>query len=200
MSKNTLKTKPFVALKLLTAVLSIIMIPTANAGILDNIFGINEISVSNQNQLYANSYLVQNSYTSNNVTAGSDQASNFVSGDNFIVAFNSPAKITHSIINKEIISKEVLVSITAYSSTPDQTDSSPFTTAMGTEVRDGVIATNFLPFGTKIKIPQVFGDKIFTVEDRMNKRYSERIDIWFPDRESANNFGLKTLKVQILES
>ena len=98
------------------------------------------------------------------------------------------------------IIQELVVSSTAYSSTPDQTDSTPFITAANTVVRDGIVAANFLPFGTKIKIPDIFGDKIFTVEDRMNKRYWHRVDIWFPDRESALNFGHKTLKIQILGS
>ncbi len=60
--------------------------------------------------------------------------------------------------------------ITAYSSTVDQTDSTPFITANGVHVHDGVVATNALPFGTQIKIPALFGDKVFTVEDRMARR------------------------------
>ncbi|MCX6731821.1 MAG: hypothetical protein NTX55_02435 [Candidatus Parcubacteria bacterium] len=98
---------------------------------------------------------------------------------------------------KEI--REITVPITAYSSTPDQTDDSPFIVANGTFVHDGVVAANFLPFGTKIKIPGVFGEKVFTVEDRMHRRFKQRIDVWFPDRQSALKFGYKILKVQILE-
>jgi 3D (Asp-Asp-Asp) domain-containing protein len=98
------------------------------------------------------------------------------------------------------VSRELIVSVSAYSSTPDQTDSSPFITANGAFVYDGLVAANFLPLGTKIKIPQYFGDKVFTVEDRMNKRYWQKIDVWFPDRESALQFGVRHLKVQILES
>lgn len=94
--------------------------------------------------------------------------------------------------------KEVIVAASAYSSTPDQTDDSPFITASGTLVHDGIVAANFLPMGTKIRIPQLYGNKIFTVEDRMNKRYWQKIDIWFPDRESALKFGVKTLKIEIL--
>jgi len=95
--------------------------------------------------------------------------------------------------------KEITVSVTGYSSTPDQTDDSPFIVANGTAVHDGVVAANFLPFGTKIKISGVFGEKVFTVEDRMHRRFKQRIDVWFPDRQSALKFGYKTLKVQILE-
>ncbi len=85
-----------------------------------------------------------------------------------------------------------------YSSTPDQTDDTPFITAKGTYVRDGIIATNILPFGTLVKIPAIYGDKIFVVEDRMNRRYQNNIDIWFPDRQTALEFGRKTVEIEIL--
>jgi len=44
-------------------------------------------------------------------------------------------------------------------------------------VRDGVIATNILPFGTKVRIPEIFGDKVFVVEDRMARKHADRVDI-----------------------
>jgi len=93
----------------------------------------------------------------------------------------------------------VTVTITAYSSTVDQCDSTPFITASGSYVHDGTIAANFLPMGTKVKIPSVFGDKIFIVEDRMNARYYKRIDIWFPTRQEALNFGIQKLEIEAYE-
>lgn len=90
------------------------------------------------------------------------------------------------------------VVITAYSSTPDQTDDTPFITATGDHVADGIIAANFLPFGTLVQIPKYFGDKIFVVKDRMHKRFSDRVDVWFPDRESALRFGKRTMEIVIL--
>ncbi len=89
------------------------------------------------------------------------------------------------------------VTVTAYSSTVDQTDDTPFITANGKRVYDGLVATNFLPFGTKVKFPDYFGNKIFTVDDRMNKKYYYRMDIWMPTREQAKQFGVKYLKVEI---
>ena len=93
--------------------------------------------------------------------------------------------------------KKIKVLATAYSSTVDQTDSDPFTTANGKKVKDGIVAANFLPFGTKIKLPGVAGDKVFSVEDRMNRRFNERIDIWFSTREEAVKFGVKYVEVEI---
>lgn len=97
--------------------------------------------------------------------------------------------------------KTVKMMITAYSSTPDQTDDSPFITASGKHVRDGIIANNMLPFGTKVRIPKLYGDKIFVVEDRMHKRKGNyHADIWFPERQQAKEFGAKTAIIEILES
>jgi len=89
---------------------------------------------------------------------------------------------------------------TAYSSTPDQTDDTPFITANGSNVRDGIIACNFLRFGTRVKFPNLYGDKIFVVEDRMALRNSHKMDIWFETREQALQFGARTVKVEILQN
>lgn len=93
--------------------------------------------------------------------------------------------------------KEYQVVATAYSSTVDQTDSSPFITASGTHVHDGTIAANFLKFGTKVMIPAIYGEKIFTVEDRM--RDSHKIDVWFPSREQAIRFGVKRTTIMVVD-
>lgn len=91
-----------------------------------------------------------------------------------------------------------LIKVTAYSSTPDQTDDTPFITASGAFVRDGIVAANFLPFGTKVRIPEAFGEKTFVVEDRM--KHNNSLDIWFPTREEARAFGVKSLKMEILSN
>lgn len=95
--------------------------------------------------------------------------------------------------------KVINVVATAYTSTPDQTDNSPFTTATGDRVHDGLIAANFLPFGTQVKFPELYGDKIFIVYDRMNARYGYgRVDVWLDtSRREAKQFGVKRLKMEI---
>jgi 3D (Asp-Asp-Asp) domain-containing protein len=91
------------------------------------------------------------------------------------------------------------VYITAYSSTPEETDDTPFITASGKEVRDGIVAANFLPIGTKIRIPELFGDKVFVVEDRMHPRITDVIDIWMPTKDEAKQFGKVYSEIEILE-
>jgi 3D (Asp-Asp-Asp) domain-containing protein len=94
--------------------------------------------------------------------------------------------------NKE----EVLYRIvTAYSSRPEETDDTPFITASGQRVRYGICATNEFPFGTILKL----GDIICEVQDRTNKRYKYRIDIWMPTTEKALEFGKKILPIKVLK-
>ncbi len=93
--------------------------------------------------------------------------------------------------------------MTAYNSLPGQTDSTPCITASGMDVcerdREDIIATNFLrlPFGTKVRFPELYGSKIFTVQDRMNSRYWKNADIWLKDYAEAKSFGRKWTTIEI---
>jgi len=99
----------------------------------------------------------------------------------------------------EKVVQTIRVVVTAYSSTPEQTDDTPFITAAGTPVREGIVAANFVPMGTKIKLPDIYGDKIFVVEDRMHPRKKYMVDIWFASYTEAKEFGAKLTYVEILE-
>lgn len=91
----------------------------------------------------------------------------------------------------------ITVPSTAYNSLPNQTDSTPFITASGTHVRHGVVAANFLPIGTRIKIPDIYGDQVFVVEDRMNARYHKKVDIWMENYSDAIVYGVKNIKIEV---
>ena len=102
----------------------------------------------------------------------------------------------------------VNIAVSAYNSLPGQTDSTPCITASNLDVcerfeklgEEDVIATNFwrLPFGTKVRFPDLFGDKIFTIEDRMNRRYNQTADIWMEEYSDAKKFGRKWTQMEIL--
>ncbi|MEE8131511.1 MAG: hypothetical protein V3T98_00455 [Candidatus Paceibacterota bacterium] len=98
----------------------------------------------------------------------------------------------------EPISQNIKIVITAYSSSPEETDDTPFITAAGTFVRQGVAAANFLPIGTKIKLPDVFGDQIFIIEDRMHPRFNDRVDVWFAEKSTAKTFGKQLSRIEVL--
>ncbi len=104
-----------------------------------------------------------------------------------------PPKPTYTVI------ETISMVITGYSSSVQETDDTPFLTAAGTQTRDGVVASNLLPFGTKIRIPQYFGSKVFVVEDRMNERVGDlTIDVWFPSSYQARLFGVKYTYIETI--
>jgi len=97
----------------------------------------------------------------------------------------------------------VSVTVTGYTSRPEETDDSPFVTAANTQTRPGVIALSrdllrrYTPdapftFGDVIHISGV-GD--FVVEDSMNPRWKSRADIWFESLSQARAFGSRKLVV-----
>ena len=96
------------------------------------------------------------------------------------------------------------LTLTAYNSLPSQTDHEPCIAASGknlcTHNQENVIAINGLPFGTLVRFPELFGDQVFTVEDRMNARYgSYRADLWLKNLSDAKEFGVKyRVKTEIL--
>ena len=103
-------------------------------------------------------------------------------------------------VNNKMVVKKVSVIVTAYSSSPEETDSSPFITASGSLVKGGIVANNLLPFGTEIRLPELYPDEIFVVEDRMSwKKGYYHIDIWFPSKEEAKEFGAKRTYIEVLE-
>lgn len=104
--------------------------------------------------------------------------------------------------------KTITATATAYNSLAGQTDATPCIPAMPKfdlckfYEENGFgnsIAANFLPLGTQVKFPDLYGDKIFVVRDRMNARYGYgRVDIWMHEKADAKAFGVKRgLKMEI---
>lgn len=103
--------------------------------------------------------------------------------------------------NKKIKSYNTVV--TAYNSDVSQCNGNPCITANGYNLckykKEDTVAANHLAFGTKIKIPEYFGDKVFTVRDRMNSRYRNRVDVWMVNYSDARNFGIRRAEIHVLE-
>lgn len=114
------------------------------------------------------------------------------------------AKIQYQ-IRQEVqpIPKIMTIYVTAYTSSPEETDDTPCITASGYNLcehnLENVVACNFLPFGTKIIFPDLDPEKIYTVVDRMHERFNSRIDIWKKSAADARKFGVKKLKVEIYQ-
>jgi len=91
----------------------------------------------------------------------------------------------------------VLATVTAYTSSVDETDDTPFITASGARTGDGIIACPpKYEFGTQVEIE----GKTFTCEDRMNRRYhqEERFDMWVETKAEAFQWGVRQLPVEIV--
>ncbi|MCK4473760.1 3D domain-containing protein [Candidatus Parcubacteria bacterium] len=135
------------------------------------------------------------SKTQNTETEFSVEERLFFVQENTLSANSNPQNPEPEVVQK------IRVIVTAYSSTVWQTDNDPFITAAGTWVKDGIVANNKYPFGTKIRMPEIYGDKIFVVEDRMHWRKGNyHIDVWCASYEEAKNFGAKRTFIEILES
>jgi len=115
--------------------------------------------------------------------------------ENSLLSFSSPTN------PDPVVKRELQVVITGYSSSPWETDDTPFITASGKLVKKGIVANNLLSFGTKIRIPELYGEQIFIVEDRMHySKGNYHIDIWFPSHQEAENFGAKITYIEVLGS
>ena len=71
-------------------------------------------------------------------------------------------------------------------------------TASGRQAVQGVTVAGprSLPLGTKVLIS---GLGVFTVQDRLAKRYDDRFDVFFADHSTAKRFGKRSLKVTVLK-
>lgn len=92
----------------------------------------------------------------------------------------------------------VKAEVSAYTSSVDETNEDPFTTALGKRTGPGIIACpSKLEFGTKVEIEGVE----YVCEDRMNKRYRDKnnFDIWMTEKHLAYEFGRQQLEVKIIK-
>lgn len=112
-------------------------------------------------------------------------------------------KNTNEATEEQKVIRSSFHTITAYNSEAAQTDDSPCITANGFNVcehgTEDTIAANFLKFGTKVRIPELFGDRVFVVRDRMNRRHADRVDVWMNNRQDALKFGIRVAKIEVLE-
>jgi 3D (Asp-Asp-Asp) domain-containing protein len=154
---------------------------------------------------FADFYPIQSEITKEIEENAEDKGYLSVFYENALIQSNNPItvksekKIEKTVISPQISGKIISVFATAYSSTVDQCDSSPFITASGTRVHDGTLAANFLRFGTRVKFPTLYGEKIFIVEDRMKPSSLRKVDLWFPTRNEAIVFGVKRTKMVVLD-
>lgn len=106
-----------------------------------------------------------------------------------------------AIKSKSIISP-IDVIVTAYSSRPEETDSTPFETAFLTMVKPGIIAVSrdlFLAGWTPGKKVYIYQLGVYTIEDLMHERKTEQIDIYEPDTKKALTYTPRIYKAILLD-
>jgi 3D (Asp-Asp-Asp) domain-containing protein len=113
--------------------------------------------------------------------------------------------------------KRLVLEATAYTSSPRETDRTPYVTATGMRTALGVIAVSrdllrTLPYGTRVRLKDLgsvqgrgkgrfdylFQNRVFVVADAMHPRMREKLDVWLPDRALALQFGRRLLEVEVV--
>jgi len=91
------------------------------------------------------------------------------------------------------------VTITAYTPTYKECDNDPHITSSNRRVRFGYVA---LSRDLEKKLGLKFGDMIlipFEFQDRMNKKWKNRIDIFMHSEKSAKKFGKRKTRVFVIK-
>lgn len=113
---------------------------------------------------------------------------NYNWSDNFISSVSSPI----------LIKEQVLATITAYNTIPEQTDNTPCLGAGGNICgRNNVVACpRSIPLGTWV----IIDDNYYQCLDRLAVKYDDRFDISFDkDIQGAKEFGKQYKEVIILQ-
>lgn len=111
-----------------------------------------------------------------------------------VVAVEVPRPGRDIVLDPEPVT--IQATVTAYSSSPDETWGDPFITASGRRVFEGLVACpRTFPFGTKFKI----GRRTYHCYDRLHPKYDDRFDIWMSSKDAALEFGRREVVVELLE-
>ena len=115
--------------------------------------------------------------------------SSFTAESNKLIQYEVKNVQTHK-------SKEVTV--TWYTSTVEECDSTPFETADGSRVRHGILAVSpdllkTFAYGDSVYISEMGW---FEIRDRMNNRWKNRVDIWTDDRSKAIRNGIQQREIR----
>ena len=116
--------------------------------------------------------------------------------------------ISFTLISTKLMSQETIVHCTVYHAVPEQTNEDPQHTAfmfkldLDNPYKHRIIAVSRdlleeFPGGTKVRIEGTKYDGIFIVNDKMNKRWTKRIDILInEDMQIGSWSDVKLSKVQ----
>ena len=119
-----------------------------------------------------------------------------------LLLFSSPAAESERWRSYEKITNitcnNITVDVTWYTSSIEECDDTPYITASGKRVSHGTLAVSVdlfdhFTYGDVVYIEDL---GFYTVEDRMNKRWRNRVDIWCEDREVAFRNGIQVKELR----
>jgi 3D (Asp-Asp-Asp) domain-containing protein len=113
-----------------------------------------------------------------------------------------------------------VVRATGYNSLPEQTWGDPHVTATGTRTRFGIIAVSrdllggAVPYGSLVRLRDLGGyhngrgegmfqerldaQQLFVVEDTLHARKRNQIDVWFPEKAEALQWGVRKVELELV--
>ena len=98
--------------------------------------------------------------------------------------------------------QQLVVTATAYNSLPEQTDDTPNIAAWNNVITPGdkiiAVSRDLLPLGLTngVKVKIIGIDGLFTVRDKMNKRWKKKIDIYMGvDKSKALKWGKRKVAI-----
>ncbi len=91
------------------------------------------------------------------------------------------------------------VSVSAYTASIEECGKDDGIGAYNIEVWPGTIACNFLPKGALVRIPEIFGDKIFIALDKMAVKNFNNVDVFVNEKTIATHqIGRKSCSIEIV--
>ena len=95
-----------------------------------------------------------------------------------------------------------MLTVSAYNAHVDQCDDTPFITATGTRVRPGIVAVSpdMLEKGWTYGSLVAINDHVYRIEDVMNSRYTDTMDIFMWSEEDAKAWGRRQIQVSLLRN
>ena len=108
---------------------------------------------------------------------------------------------------------------TGYNSLESQTDDTPFTTAIGSQTRPGIVAISrdllggSIPYGSLVRLKDLGGyyggghgkfqekldaQGLFIVEDTLHARKEQQVDVWFESYTEALQWGVRKVEVELV--
>ena len=118
--------------------------------------------------------------------------------ETIVFSDNTPIEktdVTTKAVSQQV-PRKIVANCSAYTASADECggDSSGITASGKVAVEGRTIAMDDVPLGTIVRI----NGKEYTVEDRFGGGYTNRIDIYFQNKEDALRFGRQYLEVEIL--